>query len=156
MAITDPSDTVQAQTTNYYRQLEARAPIGDVVFQAVGFSVGRGGYNPADPVHIVPVDPTATALMDQVYPAPTGFASFQEIDTPGDASVVVYNCRLPATPVASNADYGLGEIGIWGQVLQSKSNPLEVGTYFLIAIGHMPIRAKTNRDVILFRVVVNY
>lgn len=156
MAITDPSDTVQAQTTDYYRQLEARAPIGDVAFVAVGFSVGQGGYNPTDPVHIVPVDPTATTLIEQVYPAATGFSPFQEIDTPGDASVVVYNCRLPATPVASNADYGLGEIGIWGQVLQSKSNPAEVGTYFLIAIGHMPIRCKTNRDVILFRVVVNY
>jgi hypothetical protein len=250
MAITDPSDTIQAQTTEYFRQIEARGPIGDVVFKVVGFSVGRGGYNPTDPVHIVPVDPNATTLMDQVYPAfpvaqvntltfvaqdaleyqisiagqnyqytsgggatvaqivaglkaqinadltceatasgsgsliltgktpgqvyavnnplanpdisislttaANAFAAFQSLDMPGDTSVVVYNCRLPATPVASNADYGLGEIGLWGQILQSKSNPAEIGTYFLMAIAHTPIRAKTNRDVILFRVVVNY
>lgn len=155
MAITDTPDEIQAYLTDGARNYIARAVNGELAFRAVGFSMGRGGYNPADPVHILAVDTTVNQLADQVYPDVTGESPFQSIDWVGDTAVV-YNCRLPATSITSNADYGLGEIGLWAEILSSPSDPSEVGTIFLFAIGHMPIRCKTRRDVILFRVVTNF
>lgn len=155
MAITDHSDDVQAFMTDQARTYFARMLSGELSYQTVGFSVGRGGYNPTDPVHILPVDTTTTALSDQVYPDTTGYVGFSEVDKVAISSLV-FNCRLPATQIQSNADYGLGEIGIWGKILTSTANPSEIGTVFLYAIGHMPIRCKTRRDVMLMRVVVNY
>ena len=46
MAITDPSDDIIATTTELARQYLARVFRGELVYRAVGFSVGRGGYNP--------------------------------------------------------------------------------------------------------------
>lgn len=155
MAITDTPDEIQAYLTDDARTYIARAINGELVFKASGFSVGRGGYNPADPVHILPVDTTVQLLADQVYPDVTGDVPFQSIDFVADTALV-YNCRLPATTVTGNADYGLGEIGIWAEIISSPANPGDVGTVFLFAIGHMPIRCKTRRDVMLFRVVVNF
>ena len=155
MAITDPTDNISAQLTDVARQYIARATIGEVAFKAIGFSVGRGGYQPADPVHIIALTGAETALTDQVYPNVTGEAAFQQIDMPGNESTVVYFCRLPSTQPPSNADYGLGELGVWAEILNSNV-PMEIGQKFLLAIAHFPIKAKTNRDTILFRTTVQY
>lgn len=155
MPLTDHPDTIQAYLTDKARTIFALSVSGELYYNTVGFSMGRGGYNPADPVHILPVDTTVSALSDQVYPAPTGYASFEEVDSVA-ISTLVFNCYLPETPTTSNADYGLGEIGIWARVNSSTTLTYPVGTIFLYAIGHMPIRCKTNADVMLFRVVVNY
>jgi hypothetical protein len=152
MAITDPSDEIQAYLTDYARQIIARQTIGDTAYQVVGFSTGRGGYDPTDPVHIVDVDTSQQALIDQVYPDVTGFASLISIDQP-TPTLMVFNCRMGSTPNPGNADYGLGEVGIWAEITKS-SVPGEVGTYFLYANGHLPIRAKTRRDTFLWRVLV--
>lgn len=154
MAFTDHSQDIQAFLTDAARNYTARALNGELAFRTVGFSVGRGGYNPANPVQVFPIDTTLQTLIDQVYPAPTGYTPFQAVDSVGDTAKV-FNCRLPATQTESAADYGLGEIGIWAEILNAH-DPSEIGTVFLYAVGHMPIRAKTRRDVFLFRVVVNY
>jgi hypothetical protein len=154
MAITDPSDDIIAYLTDEAREMYARTFIGQIVYQTVGFSVGRGGFDPTDPVHIVSIDTTQQTLLDQVYPDVTGYAAFQDIQEPTNTNLV-FECRLPNTLVPSNADYGLGEVGIWAQVLVS-NDPSEVGEVFLFAIAHMPIRAKTHRDAWLFRVSVQY
>jgi hypothetical protein len=312
MAITDPCDAIQALYTEYARQLFARVTMGQLAFQAVGYTVGRGGFDDGihtatlDPCHIQPVDPSDTTLQDQVYPdagpvsSLADIAAFQEIDqpattniiyqgntylngttidglaslsditpgsivvglgippntvvenvgspsdTPGNYSVeinneatangnqvnltfttaspvVVYVARLPATPIPSNADYALGELGVWAQVVNvvpqtitgtlnstdiisgitSTSNLVDgssitgpgiqpgttitniidindiqislpatgngivslsvvspaippVGTLFLMALAHFPMKGKTNSDVLVLRVVVNY
>jgi hypothetical protein len=235
MAITDHCDDIQAYFTDYSRELFARATIGQIVWQAIGFTVGRGGFvrSPTlDPCHIQPVNTADTALQDQVYPTAgpvvvsADVAPFQEIDEPAttnvtyqgnthnngfvldglpsisditigssvvglniqpdtvvtdilsptsvqinlaatndgtginltfvtSAPVVVYNCRLASTPIQSNADYALGELGVWGQIIQSNV-PSEVGKVFLAAIAHFPMKGKTRRDVLLLRVVVDY
>jgi hypothetical protein len=154
MAITDQSDSIQASMTDLARQYIARMLIGTFSFQAVGFSSGRGGYDQNDPVHILPLDTSLQALSDQVYPDTTGYTALQSIDSPS-TTCRVYNCRMPNTPVPSNADYGLGEVAVWAQVLTSDV-PSEIGTIFMLAVGHLPIRAKTNRDTFLWRVVVQY
>lgn len=155
MPLTDHPDTIQAYLTDHARNLFAHSVSGELYYNTVGFSVGRGGYNPADPVHILPVDTTVSALADQVYPDTTGFEGFEEVDEVSN-STLVFNCYLPETSVTSNADYGLGEIGIWARINSAPNPSFIVGTVFLYAIGHMPIRCKTNADVFLLRVVVNY
>ena len=155
MAITDHSDDIQAYLTDEARQYLARVFIGELSYQAIGFSVGRGGFQPADPVHIIPVTGAEVALSDQVYPAATGEASFQEVDFAIGSSLIIYNCRLASTINPSAADYGLGELGIWAEIINSNV-PAEIGTKFLMALAHFPIKAKTRRDTILFRVAVQY
>jgi hypothetical protein len=154
MAITDQSDSIQASMTDLARQYIARMLLGPFSFSVVGFSSGRGGFNPVDPVHLVPLDTSLQTLLDQVYPNVTGYTALQSVDSPSD-TCRVYNCRMPNTPAPSNADYGLGEVAVWAQVLTSDV-PAEVGTIFMMAVGHLPIRAKTNRDTFLWRVVVQY
>jgi hypothetical protein len=314
MAITDPCDPIQAFYTDQARQLFAQVTMGQLVFQAVGYTVGRGGFDDGihtptlDPCHIQPVDPSDTTLQDQVYPdagpvlSLSDIAPFQAIeqpanttvifqgntylggytidglesvsditpgsivsglgippntvvenvgspsDTPGNysvqinnaatangtgvnltfltsAPVVVYVARLPATPIPSNADYALGEMGVWAEVINvvpqvisgnvsigsdivsgiaSTANLIDgstitgpgiqpgttilnvldindiqlslpatgnvtpaslsvvspsipaVGTLFLMALAHFPMKGKTNSDVLVLRVVVNY
>jgi hypothetical protein len=155
MGFPTPSAPIQATVTDLGRTYLARSFMGEIVFQAIGFSVGRYGYAMLDPTQVIPVDGTETALVDPVYPNSTGGTQpFDAIESPTVASRV-YDCRLPASPVPSNADYGLGEIGIWATILKSNI-PSEVGTTFLFSLAHMPIRAKTNRDVLLLRMVTNY
>ncbi len=154
MPLTDHPDDIQAYVTDQARAYRARAINGELAFKAQGFSVGRGGYDPADPVKILPVGTADTQLIDQVFPDVTGYAAFQAIDAINETTRV-FNCRLPATTVETNADYALGEIGIWAEILHSE-NPVEIGQVFLYALGHMPIISKTRRSVFLFRVVINY
>jgi len=158
MAITDTSDDIVAVTTDLARQYLARVTRGEFAWQAVGFSVGRGGYNPADPVKVLPILGSEIALTDQVYPAPTGYAAFEMIETPNPMAPV-FDCRLASTLVAGPADYGLGEIAIWAKIVYvdpSTVPPPLLNDIFMLALGHMPIRAKTRRDVMLLRVAVQF
>jgi hypothetical protein len=154
MPITDPSDSIQASWTDGARQYLARVTLGQLAFQAVGFSVGRGGYQPLDAVHLTPLVLSNNALDDQVYPNVTGYSPFDAIEEPS-TSCRVYDCRLPNTVGPSNADYGLGEVAIWAQILRSNVGG-EVGLVFLMALAHMPIKAKTNAEAYLLRVVTQY
>jgi hypothetical protein len=156
MAITDRPDYIQIYLTDLARHNTARAINGEISFQVIGFSVGRGGCNPTDPVHILPIDTTQQTLADQVYPdAVAGdTASFASIDNVGN-NTLVYNCRLPATPTPTNADYALSELALWAEIVYA-GNPSEIGTIFCYAISHMPIQCKTNRDVALYRAVINF
>lgn len=153
MSFTDPSSPVIAKLTDKARDIYARSGIYSIAFKIKGFSVGTGGYEPSNPVEIKPLVTSDTSLENQVYPV-TGYANFQSVETL--ETVRVFNCRLPATQTGSTADRGLGEIGLWAEVISSEDPTVPVGTLYLYAIGHMPIRAKTYKDVFLFRVVVNY
>lgn len=155
MAITDQCDEIQAFLTDQARTYLARALNGELSYKAIGFAVGRGGYNPTDPVKVLPISGSEIDLSDQVYPDVVGESPFQQIDTPGATSTVVFNCRLSSTTNPSNSDYGLGELGLFAEILHS-NDPLEVGKVFLFALSHFPIKAKTKRDTILFRVTVQF
>ncbi len=156
MALTDPAGSIQTKVTDRTRELIARSYLGNVSFVTVGFAVGRGGYDPSDPVQSLPVNGADVELSDKVYPtaAPLDYAPCEAPESPV-FNVRVYNCRLAANPLPSNADYGLGELGLYGQIIKS-DNPSEIGEVFLMAIGHFPIKVKTNRDVFLLRAVVSY
>lgn len=156
MALTDPSADIIALLTDEGRTLIARATLGEVVFKVLGFAVGRGGYDPSDPVQTLPIVTSDTELTDKVFPdaTPLTYETFISTEEPTH-SVRVYNCRVGADPFPGNADYGLGELGLYGEIIKS-SVPSEVGQTFLFAISHFPIMCKTRRDTFLRRVVVSY
>jgi hypothetical protein len=154
MGYPTPSGEIQAVLTDQALQLMARAFNGELAYKLVGFSVGTFGYNTSDPTQVLPIDPLDLSLREQVYPAATGSTPFESIEQ-NTPRTLILNCRLPSNPVPSNADYGLGEVGIWAQVTWSTNPPPNANDVFLAAIAHMPIRCKTRRDVMLFRVVLS-
>lgn len=156
MSLSDPSGDISAQLTSKARELIARATLGEVVFIVRGFGLGRSGYNPSNVVEALPTDPETTELADKVFPtsSPLDYEEFVSTESPSN-TVRVYNCRVEANPNPGNADYALGEIGLYAEVLKS-TDPAEVGEVFLYAVSHFPVVCKTRRDTLLRRVVVSY
>jgi hypothetical protein len=158
MAWQDPSSDIIANLMDYSRTLIARATMGDIVLQAVGFGLGQGGFDVVNFSQALPVDTSSatTELSLKVYPDNTNFsyAPFASTEAPTD-TVRIYNCRVEASTLPGNADYALGELAIYAQILNSNV-PAEIGTVFLYALSHFPVIAKTRRDVLLRRVIVSY
>jgi len=156
MAATDPSSDVIAELTDQARIYIARASLGNVVFKVVGFGLGRGGYDPSDFTQTEPLVPGDTELEDKVYPDDVPL-SYEPLTSTEEttATVRVYNCRVGATTIAGNADYGLGELGLYAEVTKSDV-PSEVGSIFLFAHSHFPVVCKTRRDTFYRRVIVSY
>lgn len=71
-----------------------------------------------------------------------------EQPTPQSVSVL---CRLDR----EEGNWGYGEIATYAKIIKS-NYPAEVGQYFMFAIGHMPIIAKNNKQVSIFRVITQY
>lgn len=148
MSYNDTPDSSQAKLTNGGRSYMARAILGDVSFKLVGFDVGHAGYIYANPVKIMPVDSTKTALDSKYYPA-LGIAPFEGVERP-HPKTIIFNCRLGHS---SPSNIGaIGEVGIWGEVLES-TVPAEIGTKFLFAIAHFPILVKNLQNVFVFRIM---
>lgn len=61
----------------------------------------------------------------------------------------IFNCRLNPTEAIA----GLGEIGLWGEVLNS-TTPSEIGEVFLFSVGHFPLQVKTRRQASVYRMIV--
>ena len=73
----------------------------------------------------------------------------QQVETP-TASTMAFLCRLGL----NDANFGLGELGIWSQIKSSTTDANEVGTKTLFAVAHHPVWAKTARNTIVHRVIV--
>lgn len=149
MPFTDVPDPIIASLTDIGRTNLARATIGDLSFKVVGFKTGRGGYNDANPVKTIVIDTTATALIDPIFPV-SGIKPYEALEFPTPKTLVV-NCRIASTESVA----GLGEIGLYATVLES-SVPAEVGTDFLLAIGHFPLFTKTLKQAVLYRFVIQF
>jgi len=151
MAFTDAPDSVLATLTDVGRTQFARSTLGEVSFIAKGFAVGREGYTDANPVKIDPIDPSLTALLDQFFPVIVGDTkAFEAIEMPSPKTLVL-NCRL----AQSESVAGLGELGIWAEIVDSVI-PSEIGEEFLLAVSHMPLITKVPQQVIVFRLVIQF
>lgn len=73
----------------------------------------------------------------------------QNTETP-TVSTLAFVCRL----TLNEANFGLGELGIWSEIKSSTTDANEVGTKILWAIAHHPVWAKTARNTIVHRVIV--
>lgn len=137
-----PAYVVTAKITNLARRFIARGSWDGTVTKVTDFSVGRGGYDPVDYTKALPVDLDAPALDDPVF---TAAITKLEWANPSCSS---YYCLVQKLDVSAC----LGEIGIWSVVVASPVAG-EVGTTFLSAIGHFPLRAKNAGMDLALRVL---
>jgi hypothetical protein len=152
---TDPADNIVAQITDKGRNLCTRAAIEGLSFQLYGWAMGRGGYDPSNPVHVLPIVPSDTALIDQIYPTLPNLNLFSATDfeTPVARSVSC-SCRIYRDTFT--ATYGIGEIGIWVRTLNSPLNPIENGELNLFSITHTPIQCITDTTMKAMRIIHNF
>lgn len=149
MSYTDTPDSSQAKLTDIGRSYLNRSTIGDASFKLSGFDVGHSGYVDSNPVKILPIDQSSTALDDKYFPL-ADQENFAGKERP-HSKTIVFNCRLGHS-VPDNIG-AIGEVGIWAEVMYS-SVPSEIGTKFLFAIAHFPILVKNNQNVFVFRIMI--
>lgn len=119
-----------------------------LIYAVTEFAVGTGGYVPATPGTIVPVNPADVALAAEVYRAPI---EYLEWDATGSPWTVDYFCRVPREV----AQYGIGEIGLFATIYWSPV-PADIGVTFLFALAHFPCQTRHPDDVQLFVLRVEY
>lgn len=151
MPYTDTPDPVIATLTDIGRTNFARVITGEISFKLKGFAVGRGGYLDPNPVHITPITTSSTTLIDHFFPTAGGIKSFELLEFPTPKTIVA-NCRL----ASSEAVAGLGELGIWSEIIYSSVSPVEVGTEYLMAVAHFPLVTKTTRQAIVYRAIIQF
>jgi len=159
MSYTSPTDDITAQLTDGGRNAFARSivPAEGFSFKLIGFTLGRGGYQTANPVKIDPIVPSNTNLTDPIFPTtydPDHISftvhDFESIETIIAPEVAAPICRLSTTDFG--ADYGLGELGIWAEIVRSVTSS-EIGDKFLFAISHFPLLSKTQSHTLVWRVI---
>jgi hypothetical protein len=150
MPFTDPCDGSIAQLTNAARAIYARMQLGEIAFYWLGFNVGRYGYLDINPVKVAVIDPALTALVDTIYPTAPTLKSFEILEKPNEKAISLV-CRL----ATSEANYGLGELGIWAKINWS-SVPAEIDTDVLMAVAHVPLQSKNHRHTYVHRVIIQF
>jgi hypothetical protein len=150
MPFLDAPDPITAILTDLGRINLARAALGELSFTADSFAVGRGGYSMVNPVKITPLQPGLTALEDHYFPTSPGTKPIENLEFPTPKTLVA-NCRL----ARDDAQAGLGEIGLYCKIVYS-TVPSEIGTLFLFAIAHYPLWTKTNKQVVVYRVITQF
>jgi len=115
-------------------------------FKISRFSVGTAGYDPTDIAKSLPVDNTRTTLQSEIFSDTVDL-----VESPNTTGRSFY-CRLQPT----EANHGLGEIGIWGEVVHSPENPTEVGDFFLFALVNQPFEGNNDDYTYIYRIVVQY
>ena len=106
--------------------------------------------------NITPMAGGVSATLDHPsYPVPPTLGGFSlpegriEFPAPSSDSLVM---RLPEGAVGLDS---YGELAIWVEVLSSNFAP-EVGRQLLYGWQHFPIRCKTDRDLLTFRLITTY
>lgn len=149
MAFTDTPDPTIATITDAGRNALARATLGEISFSINSFAVGREGYQMANPVKVEPIDPSLTALVDQIFPT-SGQQPILGFENPYPTTLVV-NCKI----LPNDFNSAIGELGIWA-IINNSTTPTEIGTEFLFAVAHLPIITKTLKQSMLLRVVIQF
>lgn len=137
--------TVVAAVTDLARQYLARALTDGTSVRVTHFAVGTSGYDPANPLSAVAVDPTSTSLISEVFRDTIDLVETATLD--GTAKSFVGRIAR------DELEAGIGEIGLVATILNSPF-PFEVGTQFLFAVAHQPLNTKTNKHVTSYRIIV--
>jgi hypothetical protein len=138
--------TVISSITDVGRQRLASSLITGKSFQIDQFSVGSGGHDPLDPATALTPDPTLSACPSTVFgPEPIDAATLISQFCPEFTCVLAPNEAVAA----------LSNICLIGTIIYSPliGDP-DVGSTFLFAIGNFPLRVKTDRESLTFRVTV--
>lgn len=137
--------TVVAAVTDGARQFMARSLTDGTSFRVVEFAVGTSGYDVANPLSAILVDPTATSLASEVFR--------DVIDQVETATLDGTSKSFVGRIGRDELQAGIGEIGLFAEILDSPF-PAEIGTKFLFALAHQPLNVKTDRHVASYRIVV--
>jgi hypothetical protein len=135
---------IDAEVTTRARMLIARGSTDGTAIKVVDFGVGQGGFDTNDYRAALPVNPDAASLDDPVLLS----EPIDYYEQP-NVSCRSFYCLLEA----GEANYCLGEIGLWAEVVYSPI-AAEIGTTFLFAIGHFPLVANNSDIQYVFRVTV--
>jgi hypothetical protein len=136
---------VVATVTDLARQFLARSLTDGTSIRITHYAVGTSGYDPANPLSAIVVDPTATSLISEVYRDTIDLYETATLD--GTAKSFV--ARIGREDLAA----GIGEIGLFATILDSPF-PFEVGTQFLFAVAHQPLNVKTLNHVTSYRIII--
>lgn len=147
----DTPDPIIASLSDEGRTSFARVILGEISFIVKGFAVGRDGYDMTNPVKIIPIDGSLTGLIDQFFPTVGTIKAYEAIENPTEKTVVV-SCRLASDEAVS----GLGEVGLWAEIVHSAVSPAEVGTEFLMAVAHFGLQTKTLRQAVVYRFIMQF
>lgn len=146
---TDPCDTIIAEKTDKAVTLIAQAHLGLVGYAYEGFAVGREGYLDANPVKTDVIVTADTELRDRIYPVAAGtvknFLTIEQVPLVTVACV----CRLEK----AEANYGLGELGVWVRITYNPGTPADVGNLYMFALAHFPLFGKTDKQIWVRRVI---
>ena len=143
-----PPDPTDLQLTTAAVNLMTRSSGDGTIYAVTEFAVGSGGFVPASPWQVVPVNPADVALSNEVFRAPIERISYEAVTPPW---VVTYWCRVPRGVALGN----VGELGLIATILWSPF-PVEIGTKFLFAIQHFPCQTRHDRAVQFFQPTVEY
>jgi hypothetical protein len=137
-----PPYVVTAKTTALARRLIARGSVDGTAVKVIGFEMGSGGYDVLDYTQAAPVNPEASMLESAVWFSPTIVLEW------ANESCSSYYCMLDLTDAVSP----LGEIGIVSEVVWSPIAS-EIGMWFLSALGHFPLKVKSDTMQFAIRVL---
>ena len=115
--------------------LIARSRAEGLIYAITEFAVGTDGYDPTDPSTVDVVVPSATALGAELYRSGIGRIEF---DGASEPQTVDYWCRVPQ----AEAQGGLGEFGLFAEILRSPVDPTEVGDKYLFSLAHHPCQTR--------------
>ena len=129
------------------RVLLARQLAEGLVFQLTTFAVGTGGIDwTAHPPKARPVDPALPALENGIFTGP--LSAPVSYPSPGFYSIYFRVCPQDVQAV-------LGEYGIYATITASPTNPSEIGSLVLFAVGHLPPYYLFNQNILTRRVVIS-
>lgn len=140
--VSPPPFVVSAKTTALARRFIARSSMDGTAVQVAGFALGSGGYDTLDYTQVTVVNPEAAMLESIVW-----FSSTIVVEWANE-SCSSYYCELGLADAVSP----LGEIGIISVIVWSPIAS-EIGMYFLSALGHFPLKVKSDTMAMAIRVL---
>lgn len=138
--------TVVASVTELARQYLARSITDGTSIRITHYAVGTSGYDTANPLSAVAVDPSATSLVSEVYRDTIDLVESATLDGTSKSFVA----RIGREELAA----GIGEIALLAQILDSPF-PFEIGMLFPFAIAHQPLNVKTVNHVTSYRIIIS-
>lgn len=140
-----PVSSIVATVTDLAREFLARAITDGTSIRITHYAVGSSGYDPANPLSAIAVDPVATSLISEVYRDTIDLVETATLD--GTAKSFV--ARIARDELAA----GIGEIALFATILSSPFSS-EVGTQFMFAVAHQPLNVKTLNHVTSYRIII--
>jgi len=131
------------QLTDYAENfLIPRSKTDGTIFLPLEFGIGTGGFSPASPGTVTPVNPLDTSLIAEVYRDKITNITYDADNYPAEPYREQFWCRVPR----GEALDAIGELGIYAKIIWSPI-PAEIDTWFLFAIMHFPCQCRHNRTV---------